>query len=64
MKQEGSYEGDAEEEGDFKLCLDNKVSTISEKTVWFEIQVDDPDDDYYDDDDSLGKNFQFRFVTL
>merc|ERR1711872_705919 len=23
MKQEGSYEGDAEEEGDFKLCLDN-----------------------------------------
>ena len=53
MKQEGSYEGEAEEDGDYQICLDNQASTLSDKTVWFEIQIEDPEDDYDEDDDSL-----------
>jgi len=49
MLTEGSYNGEAEETGDYKICLDNKVSTWSDKTVWFEVQVEDPEDDYDDD---------------
>ena len=51
--QNSSYNGEAEETGDYKICLDNKVSTWSDKTVWFEVQVEDPEDDY--DDDYMGK---------
>merc|ERR1719318_1048467 len=40
---------EAEESGDYRICLDNKVSTWSDKTVWFEVQVEDPEDDYDDD---------------
>jgi len=49
MLHEGSYNGEAEENGDYKICLDNRGSTWSDKTVWFEIQVEDPEDDYDDD---------------
>lgn len=49
MFTEGRYEGDADDSGDYKICLDNKVSTWSDKTVWFEVQVEDPEDDYDDD---------------
>jgi len=49
MQTDGSYNGDAEHDGDFKICFDNKVSTWSDKTVWFEVQVEDPEDDYDDD---------------
>merc|ERR1712098_107935 len=38
-----------EEDGDFKLCFDNKVSTWSDKVIWFETEVTDPEDDYWDD---------------
>ena len=55
MKQEGSYEGDAEEDGDYQIRLDKQASTLSDKTVWFEIQIEDPEDDYDEDDDSLGR---------
>ena len=47
---EGSYTGEADEDGDYKICLDNKDSTWSDKTVWFEVQILDPEDDYDDDD--------------
>jgi len=49
MVTEGSYNGEAEDNGDYRICLDNKVSTWSDKTVWFEVQVEDPEDDYDDD---------------
>eukprot|EP00092_Neocalanus_flemingeri_P004580 GFUD01004931.1.p1 GENE.GFUD01004931.1~~GFUD01004931.1.p1 ORF type:complete len:245 (+),score=48.80 GFUD01004931.1:259-993(+) len=49
MVTEGSFNGEATESGDYRICLDNKVSTWSDKTVWFEIQVEDPEDDYDDD---------------
>ena len=38
-----------EEDGDYRLCFDNTASRWSDKTVWFEIQVEDPEDDYDDD---------------
>ena len=40
-----------EEDGDYRLCFDNTASRWSDKTVWFEIQVEDPEDDYDTDDD-------------
>lgn len=49
MVTEGSFNGEAEDSGDYRICLDNKVSTWSDKTVWFEVQVEDPEDDYDDD---------------
>ena len=33
----------------FQICLDNTMSTWSDKVVWFEVTVHDPKDDYYDD---------------
>ena len=48
-----SFNGEAEDSGDYRICLDNKVSTWSDKTVWFEVQVEDPEDDY--DDDYMGR---------
>ena len=50
MKHEGKYNGEAENDGDYKICLDNKGSTWSDKTVWLEIQIEDPEDDYDEDD--------------
>ena len=37
-----------------KVCFDNQVSTFSDKILWFEVNVEDPDDDYTDDDDYFG----------
>ena len=41
------------EEGDYKVCFSNQMSTWSDKTVYFEVEVTDPDDDY---DDYIGEN--------
>lgn len=49
MEGDGGYNGEAEEDGDYKFCLDNSMSTWSDKIVWFEVSVEDPDDDYDDD---------------
>ena len=38
-----------------KVCFDNRVSTWSDKILWFEVNVEDPDDDYTDDDDYFGE---------
>ena len=43
-----------ETEGDYKLCLDNKISTFSDKTVFFEISVEDPNEEG-DYDEYIGK---------
>ena len=43
------FNGVVEEDGDYRLCLDNTASRWSDKTVWFEVQVEDPEDDYEDD---------------
>ena len=43
------FTGVVEEDGDYRLCLDNTNSRWSDKTVWFEVQVEDPEDDYDDD---------------
>ena len=37
-----------------KVCFDNRVSTWSDKILWFEVNVEDPEDDYTDDDDYFG----------
>merc|ERR1719347_2283881 len=50
QETEGSFNTGSEEDGDFKLCFDNKVSTWSDKVIWFETEVTDPEDDYWDDD--------------
>ena len=44
-----SFNEELQEEGDYRICLDNSRSRWSDKTVWFEIQVEDPHDDYDDD---------------
>jgi len=51
MRNDGSFSGEAEESGDYKVCFDNKDSSWSDKILWFEINVEDPEDDYTDDDD-------------
>lgn len=51
MQSDGSFNGEAAEHGDFKVCFDNRESTWSDKIVWFEVNVADPEDDYTDDDD-------------
>lgn len=54
MKEEGNYQMHEEkkEEGDYKVCFSNQMSTWSDKTVYFEVEVTDPDDDYDDYIDS------------
>jgi len=49
MSKQGNFNEDLQEEGDYRICLDNSRSRWSDKTVWFEIQVEDPHDDYDDD---------------
>ena len=44
-----SYNEEVQEDGDYRICLDNTRSRWSDKTVWFEVQVEDPHDDYDDD---------------
>ena len=43
------FNGIIEEDGDYRICFDNRNSRWSDKTVWFEVQVEDPEDDYDDD---------------
>jgi len=49
QKTEGSFSEELTEEGDYEICLDNRMSTWSDKVVWFEVAVHDPKDDYYED---------------
>ena len=44
-----SFNEELQEDGDYRICLDNTRSRWSDKTVWFEVQVEDPADDYDDD---------------
>merc|ERR1712027_66496 len=46
---EGSHTEEASVSGDYEICFDNRMSTWAEKTVWFEVVIHDPEDDYYDD---------------
>jgi len=55
MANEGSFNEEAKESGDYKICLDNTVATWSDKTVFFEVMVEDPEDDY-DEDEYLDSN--------
>lgn len=48
-ENDGSYSEEVHHDGDYEVCLDNEMSTISDKVVWFEVAVHDPTDDYYDD---------------
>jgi len=49
QEEEGSFSEELEKDGDYEVCLDNTISTWSDKVVWFEVTVHDPKDDYYDD---------------
>jgi len=49
MSKQGSFNEELQENGDYRICLDNSRSRWSDKTVWFEVQVEDPQDDYDDD---------------
>jgi len=49
MVRQGSFNEELSEDGDFRICLDNTKSRWSDKTVWFEVQLEDPNDDYDDD---------------
>jgi len=49
MVKSGEFTGNVEEDGDYRICFDNRNSRWSDKTVWFEVQVEDPEDDYDDD---------------
>jgi len=49
MDSEGSHSEEAHMDGDYEICLDNRMSTWAEKVVWFELTIHDPEDDYYDD---------------
>ena len=49
MDSDGSHSEEAHMDGDYEICLDNRMSTWAEKVVWFELTIHDPEDDYYDD---------------
>eukprot|EP00090_Calanus_glacialis_P003244 TRINITY_DN12395_c0_g1_i1.p1 TRINITY_DN12395_c0_g1~~TRINITY_DN12395_c0_g1_i1.p1 ORF type:complete len:244 (+),score=73.13 TRINITY_DN12395_c0_g1_i1:138-869(+) len=49
QENEGSFSEEMQKDGDYEICLDNKMSAFSDKVVWFEVTVHDPKDDYYDD---------------
>ena len=44
-----SFNEELNEDGDYRICLDNRQSRWSDKTVWFEVQLEDPNDDYDDE---------------
>jgi len=48
-ENEGSHSEEAHMNGDYQICLDNRMSTFAEKIVSFELMINDPTDDYYDD---------------
>merc|ERR1712013_503998 len=41
LENDGSFNGEAEENGDYKVCFDNQVSTWSDKILWFEVIVEE-----------------------
>lgn len=43
------------EDGDYKFCFDNRYSTFSRKTIYFEVYVDSESDD----DDNKWDDFEF-----
>jgi len=47
-KPDGAHTVRAEEEGDYKICFDNKFSYLSSKVVYFEILNVNEDEDYDD----------------
>merc|ERR1712187_134206 len=62
--EEGLHEVASAEEGDYQICFDNIFSRMTDKTVFWEVFVeddydygdyDDDYDDYYDDDDKPKK---------
>merc|ERR1712013_412980 len=64
LENDGSFNGEAEENGDYKVCFDNRVSTWSDKILWFEVNVEDPDDDYTDDDDYFDPEDWDKMVAI
>jgi len=63
--EEGLHEVASAEEGDYQICFDNIFSRMTDKTVFWEVFVeddydygdyDDDYDDYYDDDDKPKKD--------
>merc|ERR1711988_117933 len=49
MVRQGNFNEELSEDGDYRICLDNTQSRWSDKTVWFEVQLEGPNDDYDDD---------------
>merc|ERR1711892_840642 len=47
-ENEGNFNEELEEDGEYQICLDNTISSWTDKTVWFEVSITDPTDDYYD----------------
>eukprot|EP01135_Chromosphaera_perkinsii_P002252 Nk52_evm38s221 gene=Nk52_evmTU38s221 len=54
---DGVYHRTAEEEGDYKLCFGNSMSTVTEKWVYFEFSVD-PENEYADFDKEAASGSQ------
>jgi protein ERP2 len=48
-QEDGLHNIDTEAGGDFQFCFDNRFSRMTEKTVFWEIFLDDDDYDYDDD---------------
>lgn len=51
-KSENSHKIDAKENGDYRFCFDNKFSSISTKTVFFELIVDNSEEDKWGSDEN------------
>ncbi|CAL1279705.1 unnamed protein product [Larinioides sclopetarius] len=47
-QSDANHRHEVKEDGDFKLCFDNRHSHFSTKTVYFEVFVDSDSDDYDD----------------
>ena len=49
-----------------QICLDNRMSTWSDKVVWFEVTVHDPKDDYYDDyiGEDKSDDHKYSFIKI
>merc|ERR1712012_958269 len=62
LENDGSFNGEAEENGDYKVCFDNRVSTWSDKILWFEVKVEDPETAIHDVRMKVGKMRHFQFM--
>ncbi|XP_023320595.1 multiple C2 and transmembrane domain-containing protein isoform X2 [Eurytemora carolleeae] len=64
VSYDGSYDGSVlENEGDYRVCFSNHMSTWAVKTIWFEVKVKETDDEedyqyeeneYIDDEEMAG----------